>query len=137
MTVDRRLLTVDLTIKNMRNFESLIVWKESRLLVRDVYILMKNCKDYSLKDQIQRASVSIMNNIAEGSESGSDIHFIRYLNISKASCAEVRSMFYICEDIAICTPEEAEMFRDKITKIITRIQKLINYLKPQTADRRL
>ncbi|MDD2286121.1 MAG: four helix bundle protein [Paludibacter sp.] len=116
----------------MRNFESLLVWKESRQLVKDVYFMMSNCKDYGLKDQIQRASVSIMNNIAEGSEAGSDLLFIRYLNISKASCAEVRSMFYLCEDIKICTPEEAYTYRDRILKIASGIQKMIFYLKRQT-----
>ena len=113
----------------MRNFESLLVWKESRQLVKDVYLLMSNCKDYGLKDQIQRASVSIMNNIAEGSEAGSDLLFIRYLNVSKASCAEVRSMFYLCEDIKICTPEEADIYRQKLIKIASGIQRLIVYLK--------
>ncbi|MEI8085726.1 MAG: four helix bundle protein [Paludibacter sp.] len=79
----------------MRNFEELRVWQDARILVKDVYLLMANCKDYGFKDQIQRAAVSIMNNIAEGSESGSDALFIRYLRISKASCGEVRSMSYL------------------------------------------
>ncbi|MEA4975133.1 MAG: four helix bundle protein [Paludibacter sp.] len=117
----------------MKDFENLNVWKESRQLVKDVYILMKNCKDYSLKDQIQRASVSVINNIAEGAESGSDMQHIRYLNISKASCAEVRSMFYLCEDIGACSPEEAKLFRDKTKIVITGIQKLINYLQSSNA----
>lgn len=78
----------------MRNFEELRVWQDARILVNDIYKMMSDCKDYGFKDQIQRAAVSIMNNIAEGSESGSDPLFIRYLKISKASCGEVRSMLY-------------------------------------------
>ena len=113
----------------MKNFENLNVWIESRQLVKDVYLLMRSCKDYGLKDQLQRATVSIMNNIAEDSEAGSDQMFIRYLNISKASCAEVKSMFYLCEDISICTSEEALKYRIRLNKIITGLQKLINYLK--------
>ena len=66
--------------------------------MNDIYKMISNCKDYGFKDQIQRASVSIMNNIAEGSEAGSDALFIRYLKIAKASCGEVRSMLYLCED---------------------------------------
>jgi four helix bundle protein len=55
----------------MRKFEELIVWKESRAFVTEIYGLMQQNKDFSFRDQIQRASVSIMNNIAEGSEAGS------------------------------------------------------------------
>ena len=66
----------------MRNFEELRVWQDARILVNDIYKMMSDCKDYGFKDQIQRAAVSIMNNIAEGSESGSDPLFIRYLKIS-------------------------------------------------------
>lgn len=73
-----------------RNFESLRVWQEARIFVNDVYAMMQNCKDYGFRDQIQRASVSIMNNIAEGNESGSDAKYVNFLNIAKGSCSEVR-----------------------------------------------
>ena len=63
-----------------------------------IYAIMQNCRDYGFRDQIQRASVSIMNNIAEGLESGSDAKFVNFLNIAKGSCSEVRSMLYLCED---------------------------------------
>ena len=53
----------------MRKFEDLVIWKESRLIVKEIYGLMSRTKDYGLKDQIQRASISVMNNISEGSES--------------------------------------------------------------------
>mgnify|MGYP003540562305 FL=1 len=55
---------------NLRNFENLRVWQEARLLVTAIYKMMQTCNDYGFRDQIQRASLSIMNNIAEGSESG-------------------------------------------------------------------
>jgi len=61
----------------MRNFEELRVWQEARVLVNDIYKMISNCKDYGFRDQIQRAAVSIMNDIAEGSEYGSDPLFIR------------------------------------------------------------
>jgi four helix bundle protein len=66
----------------MRCFEELRIWQESRLLVKDIYALSNSLKDYGFKDQLQRASISIMNNIAEGSESGTDKLFVRYLNIA-------------------------------------------------------
>ena len=59
-----------------RSFESLRVWQESRKFVNDIYDMMENCRDYGFRDQIQRAAVSIMNNIAEGCESGSDAKYL-------------------------------------------------------------
>lgn len=112
----------------MRNFEELRVWQDARVLVKDVYLLMANCKDYGFKDQIQRAAVSIMNNIAEGSESGSDPLFIRYLKISKASCGEVRSMLFLCEDLQYSSTENALTLRNKAIIISSSLQKLIEYL---------
>ena len=69
-----------------RNFESLRIWQEARVFVNDVYGMMENCRDYGFRDQIQRAAVSIMNNIAEGNESGSDAKYVNFLNIAKGSC---------------------------------------------------
>ena len=112
----------------MRNFEELRVWQDARVLVKDVYLLMANCKDYGFKDQIQRAAVSVMNNIAEGSESGSDALYIRYLRIAKASCGEVRSMSYLCEDLNYCSIENALNIRNKAIIISSSLQKLIEYL---------
>lgn len=66
---------------------------------------MKDNCDYGFKDQIQRVAVSIMNNIAEGFESGPDAKFINFLNIAKGSCSEVKSMLYLCEDLDYCSTE--------------------------------
>ena len=112
----------------MRNFEELRVWQDARVLVNDIYKTMSNCKDFGFKDQLQRAAVSIMNNIAEGSESGYDSLFIRYLKISKASCGEVRSMLFLCEDLQYCSVEASIILRNKTILISSSIQKLIEYL---------
>ena len=112
----------------MRNFEELRVWQDARILVKDIYKLMSDCKDYGFKDQIQRAAVSIMNNIAEGSESGSDPLFIRYLKISKASCGEVRSMLYLCQDLKYNSQDSVIILKDKALSLSSSIQKLIEYL---------
>lgn len=112
-----------------RSIENLYVWKEARIVVNEIYNLMKDCKDYSFKDQIQRAAISIMNNIAEGSESGSDSKYIAYLNISKGSCSEVRSMLYLCEDFKICSEEDRIRIQNKTRQLSTGIYRLIEYLK--------
>ena len=91
--------------------------------------MTKNLKDYGFKDQIQRAAISIMNNIAEGSESGSDRLFVRYLNIAQGSCSEVKSMLYVCEDLEYCNNDLANELRSKTKNIASAIQKLTDYLK--------
>ena len=67
----------------MAFFEDLEVWQDARTLAKSIYELMSDNRDFGFRDQIQRAAVSIMNNIAEGSESGSNATNIRFLNIAK------------------------------------------------------
>ena len=111
-----------------RNLENLKVWQDTRIFVNGIYDMMQACRDYGFKDQIQRASVSIMNNIAEGFESGSDKMFVRYLSISKGSCSEVKSMLYLCEDRKYCTLEKREELHSMLLSISSQIYKLIEYL---------
>ena len=115
--------------KNMkRTIENLYIWQESRSVVNDIYTLMKDCRDFSFKDQIQRASISIMNNIAEGTESGSDAKYINFLNISRGSCSEVHSMLYLCEDFKICSQEERIKLQNKVKLLSVGIVNLVNYI---------
>ena len=86
--------------------------------------MMETCRDFGFKDQIQRAAVSIMNNIAEGFESGYDAKLINFLNISRGSCGEVRSMLYLCEDLGFCTKDEREQLQTQLRKITSGIVNL-------------
>lgn len=113
----------------MSNFESLIIWNNARVIVNKIYRIMEKHKDFGFRDQIQRAAISIMNNIAEGKDCGSDKAFIRYLYIAKGSCAEVKSMLYLCEDLEICNKNEAEELRNLVEDQLHAIQKFISYLK--------
>ena len=112
----------------MRQLENLQVWKDARVFAGEIYHLFLNNRDFGFKDQIQRASVSIMNNSAEGFDSGSDSLFIRYLNIVKGSCSEVKSMLYLCEDLKYCTPQRSSELRQELTQIHGQIYNLIKYL---------
>ena len=73
-------------------FEEIIVWQKARELTGLIYVNLRDCRDYAFRDQLQRASVSIMNNIAEGFERKGNKEFKRFLFIAKGSSAEVRSM---------------------------------------------
>ena len=84
----------------INKFEEIISWQKAKELNLIIYCQFRNCKDFSFRDQIQRASVSIMNNIAEGFERNGNKEFRNFLYISKGSCAEVRSMLYLAFDLS-------------------------------------
>ncbi len=89
-------------MSEIRRFEDLIAWQKARSLTKSIYQVTRQetfSRDFGLSGQIQRASVSIMSNIAEGFERDSPNEFHRFLSIAKASCAEVRSQLYIALDI--------------------------------------
>ena len=94
---------------------------------------MSSCRDYGYKYQIQRAAVSIMNNIAEGFESGSDAKYMNFLNISRGSCGEVRSMLYLCDDLGFCTKDEREQLQTQLRKITSGIVKLSDTISKKTS----
>jgi len=82
-------------------FEDLDAWKQARILVREVYVLCRDEKlgrDFGLRDQIQRASVSVMTNVAEGFERTGTQEKLHFYNIARASAGEVRSLLYVVED---------------------------------------
>ena len=116
-----------------RTFENLFIWQETRVLINFIYHMMSNCRDYGFKDQMQRAAVSIMNNIAEGFESGTDAKFLYFLNISRGSCAEVRSMLYLCEDLGYCTTLEREQTQSQLRKITAGIVKLSDSISKKSS----
>ena len=118
-----------------RAIENLYIWQEARAFVNNIYVLLMPCNDYGFRDQIQRAAVSIMNNIAEGSESGSDAKFINFLHIAKGSYGEVKSMLYLCEDFNICTIEKRVELQSQLKKISTGIVNLIASLKKNSLTR--
>lgn len=84
---------------NMINFEELKIWQEARRIVGEIYKCTAKNKDFGFNDQIQRAAVSVMNNIAEGHEYGGRTMYQKYLKISLGSCGEVRSMLYLALDL--------------------------------------
>jgi|GEM_PF-316015 len=93
----------------MKKFEELIAWQKARLLAAAIYAMTSSPafnRDYGLRDQIRRACVGIMSNIAEGFEREGAAEFNRFLVMAKASCAEVRSHLYIALDIGYISREK-------------------------------
>jgi len=84
---------------SVSTFEDLEVWKRSCNLAVDVHVSLSDSKDYALRGQMERSSLSIPSNIAEGSERNSEGDFIRFLRISKGSCGELRTQLYINDRI--------------------------------------
>ena len=84
---------------NIERFEDVIAWKKAQQLTLIVYREFKILRDFSFKDQIQRAVISIGNNIAEGFERQTNKELIHFLYIAKGSCGEVRSMLYIALEL--------------------------------------
>ena len=110
-------------------FEDLRVWQESRLLAKALYETTESLRDYSFRDQLRRAGVSIMNNIAEGFERYSDVDYAHFLTIAKGSCGEVRSMLYLGEDRQYFTQEQANRLRSEAAMLSGGLSKLSSYLR--------
>lgn len=92
----------------VEKFEEILTWQKSRNLCFLVYKYFEDVKDYGFRDQINRASVSVMNNIAEGFERKGNKEFKKFLYISKGSCGEVRSMLYLALDLGYINKIEFE-----------------------------
>lgn len=115
----------------VERFEDLIIWQEARELVKSIYKLTSRLpfkKDYGLKDQIQRAVVSVMTNIPEGFERNNNNEFIRFLLVSKGSAGELRSLLYVSFDLEYITQNEFDENYQKIESLTKRISKFIQYL---------
>lgn len=91
-------------------FEDIIAWRKAEELTLLIYKIFKDNKDFGFKDQIQRASVSIMNNIAEGFERRGDKEFKYFLFIAKGSCGEVRSMLYLALKLKYISEKDFNQF---------------------------
>ena len=109
-----------------RSFKDLIMWQKAKQLTTSVYKEMAYCKDYGFKDQIQRAAVSTMNNIAEGYGRKSDKAFKNFLNIAKGSAIEVESMLSLALELNYVSLEKHKILESKtieVIKIITTFNK--------------
>ena len=123
----------------VQQFEDLHVWQEARNLVREIYLASKGTafrKDFSLRDQITRASASTMSNIAEGFERGSRKEFIQFLNVAKGSNGEVRSQLYVALDQQYIDRPTFEGLHTVSLSLSRRLARFIQYLETLPSNSR-
>lgn len=115
----------------VKTFEDLQVLQDARTFVKSIYELtsLENFrKDYGLKDQIQRAAVSIMNNIAEGFETDNNKEFRNFLGYAKGSAGEVRSMLFVAIDLNYISKDKFDENYKQAINVITQISNFKKYL---------
>ena len=116
-------------------FEDLIAWQKARELTKRIYEVTRQgdfAKDFGLKDQIQRAAVSMMSNIAEGFERGGRAEFHQFLSTAKASCAEVRSQLYVALDVGYI----AQSGFDQLQSLAEEVAKILGGLRASVQKQR-
>ena len=123
------------------SFEDLEIWKKAQDLAAMVYSLcdvnQKIAKDFSFKDQIKRAALSISNNIAEGFEYNNNADFHRFLRISKGSCGEVRNCLLFSIKINYCTTEEVHEPLELSKSLGKQIGAMMKYLQKKIIEKKL
>ncbi|OFY82967.1 MAG: four helix bundle protein [Bacteroidetes bacterium RIFCSPLOWO2_12_FULL_35_15] len=106
----------------IERFEEIIAWQKAKDMAVLIYKDFADSKDFGFKDQIQRASVSVMNNIAEGFERKTNNEFKQFLFIAKGSCGEVRSMLYLAKELN----KISETSFNKYFKLAEEISKILS-----------
>ncbi|MBL7934211.1 MAG: four helix bundle protein [Bacteroidia bacterium] len=115
-----------------KRFEDLEVWIAAKDASVMIYKITENeslRKDFGLKDQIRRASISVISNIAEGFERNGNKEFIQFLSIAKGSAGEVRAQLYIIKELNFINEEEFVLLYEKVTQVSKMLSGFINYLK--------
>ena len=120
-------------MSDINTFEDLEVWKRGCNLTVDIHVAFADSKDFALRNQMERSSLSIPSNIAEGMERDTTPEFIKFLRYSKGSCGELRTQLYLAEKIrqrlgAPLMPGSKEMIQET-RELSKMLQGLINSLK--------
>ena len=123
----------------IKQFEEIHAWQTARDITKQVYQLGdqgKFSRDFGFRDQIRRAAVSVMSNIAEGFESNTQALFISYLGRAKASAGELRSQLYIAYDLKYISKDQFDILGEQIRVCSRQIYKFMKYLESQPNTRR-
>ena len=116
----------------IEKFEDIESWKLAREITKLIYAVSSTgdfCRDYALVNQIRRASISILSNIAEGFERGGNKEFLQFLAIAKGSCGEVRAQLYVAFDQNYIDEEKFKEISSKLLETNRMISGLMKYLQ--------
>lgn len=119
----------------IEKFEDIESWKKARELTRRIYKITATgpfAKDFGLRDQIRKASVSVMSNIAEGFERDGNKEFLNFLSIAKGSMGEIKSQLYVALDADFISQPEFDNLYDRCTQIGRLLAGFMNYLSKST-----
>ena len=119
-------------MSTINRFEDIEAWQTARLLTKTVYEFTAAgdfSRDFGLKDQMRRASVSILSNIAEGFESRTEILFIEFLGRAKGSAGELRAQFYVAHDAGYVSADQLKSLQDLCAKCSAQISRFMEYLR--------
>ena len=111
------------------SFEDLEVWKRARLLVREIYKCTERFRDWSLRDQMRRAAVSVASNIAEGAERNANTEFVQFIGIAKGSAAELRTQLYLSLDLGLVANDEVSRMVDETKLLGAKLEALRRSLR--------
>jgi len=115
-----------------KDFEELKIWQQSRELANLIYNAFQQCRDFEFRNQIQSACISVMNNIAEGFERRTKKDFAHFLDLSKGSSGEVRSMLYLAEDRNYLPAAQANDLRTRYAQLSLSTGALASKLRSTT-----
>lgn len=119
--------------RKYQQFEDLIVWQEGVKLSCDIYRAFNNSREYAIKDQIIRSSISIPSNVAEGFERQSDKEFVRFLYYAKGSSGELRTQLYIANQLCLIEETVCKEAIVRSRRISGMIQNLITTINSDIA----
>ena len=116
----------------VQRFEDLTVWLEAKSLVKAIYLLTGKGaagRDFGFRDQLRRAAVSVMSNIAEGFERGTNKEFVQYLYIAKGSAGEVRSLLWVALEVGYLSASDFKTLSESSLSLARRLSTFIKYLQ--------
>jgi four helix bundle protein len=115
----------------LERFEDIDAWKKARDLTKSVYQITSTgefARDFALRDQLRRATISVISNIAEGFERGGDKEFLQFLSLAKGSCGEVRAQLYVALDQSYITDTQFQELCGEVMLVSRLLAGLMKYL---------
>jgi len=119
----------------VERFEDLVAWQKARSVARDIYLLTRKRDfghDFGLINQMQRAAVSVMANLAEGFDREGSVEFHRFVVVSRASCSELKSHLYVALDVGYISEEEFLALSERIDELTRKVGALRRSLKARS-----